>query len=306
MKINLIRRKFRTFIDNPSTFPIKLLYKISPLLDDKDYLKLLYRLTTGSSLNLEDPVTFGEKLQWLKIYYRKPIMTQMVDKHEAKNYVAKIIGDKYVTKTYGVWNSFDEINFNDLPNQFVLKTTHDQGGIVVVSDKHELNKDLARAKLTKHLKTKHYYLTREWPYKNVKPKIIAEQLLIDNENNYLIDYKFLCFDGDPKIMYIKHKDNLGYCFDFFDMDFNRLDITDAGYPNSDLKIEKPSNWESMVSLAKKLSKDWPHIRVDFYSVNSQIYFGELTFFTRGGIYPYTPNKWNYILGEWINLEKLNN
>lgn len=305
MNIPIIKRKALTFINNPKTLPIKMLYKISPLLKDDDYLKLLYRLTTGNSLDLDNPITFGEKLQWLKIHYRKPIMTQMVDKYEAKNYVAQTIGDQYVTKTYGVWDSFEDINFDKLPNQFVLKTTHDQGGIVVVTNKDKLDKASANRKLTHHLNTRHYYLTREWPYKNVKPRIIAEQLLIDNENNYLKDYKFLCFNGEPKIMYIKHKDSSGYCFDFFDMDFNRLNITDAGYPNSDLHIDKPSNWESMISLARKLSKGWPHIRVDFYSVGEQVYFGELTFFTHGGIYAYTPDKWNYILGEWINIEKLN-
>lgn len=305
MNIQIIKRKAHTFIKNPKTLPIKILYKISPILNDEDYLKLLYRLTTGNSLNLDDPITFGEKLQWLKVYYRKPIMTQMVDKYEAKDYVAQIIGNQYVTKTYGVWDSFNDINFDKLPSQFVLKTTHDQGGVIVVADKDKLNEASANRKLTHHLNTKHYYLTREWPYKNVKPRIIAEQLIVDHENNYLKDYKFLCFNGEPKVMYIKHKDNSGYCFDFFDMDFNRLEITDAGYPNSDLHIEKPSNWDSMICLAKKLSKGWPHIRVDFYSVKDQIYFGELTFFTRGGIYPYTPNKWNYILGEWINLEELN-
>lgn len=305
MNIKLIKRKAQTFIKNPKTLTIKLLYKISPLLNDEDYLKLLFPLKTGYPLNLDKPKTFNEKLQWLKINYRKPIMTQIVDKYESKNYAREIIGDEYLIKTYGIWDSFDEINFDELPNQFVLKTTHDQGGVVIVSDKEKLNLKFARTKLNDHLKTKHYYLTREWPYKNVKPRIIAEELLITNTADDLRDYKFYCFDGKPKLMYISHGRQGPICyFDFYDMNFNKLDISRPNHSQSNINFETPKNWNLMIELASQLSKGFPHLRVDFYNVDGKIYLGEMTFFQGGGMMSFYPFEWDLKLGSWISLEEL--
>lgn len=306
LKINIIKRKIRTLINNPLIFPIKFLYKISPLLSDEDYLKLLFPLKTGYLLNFRNPKTFNEKLQWLKINYRTPVMTRMVDKFASKEYAQEIIGDEYLIKTYGVWDSFEDIDFDKLPRQFVLKTTHDQGGVIIVTSKDELDKDYARNKLTSHLKTKHYYLTREWPYKNVKPRIIAEELIISKDTSTLCDYKFFCFHGTPKIMYISHEIEGGKkSLDFFNMNFEQLDISRPSYPASRAQFDFPENWNLMIDLAGKLSQDLPHVRIDFYNVEGKVYLGEMTFFTGGGMEPFKPFEWDLELGSWINLEKLN-
>ena len=304
MNINTIKRKLHTFIRNPKTLPTKILYKMSPILSDEDYLNLLFPLKTGYKLNLQNPKTFNEKLQWLKLNYRKPIMTQMVDKYESKNYARNIIGDEYLIKTYGVWDSFEDINFDELPNQFVLKTTHDQGGVVIVKNKNSFDLSSARSKLNNHLKTEHYYLTREWPYKNVKPRIIAESLLKSFDGSDLQDYKFLCFDGHPRLMYIvKGRQGVDFSRDFFDMQFRNVGIHNSKYPPSIQPIERPINWDLMQSLASKLSQGWPHLRVDFYEVDGRVYVGELTFFMHGGLGSF-PRKWDLELGSWINLKSL--
>lgn len=305
MKISIIKRKIKTVIKKPSVIPKKVLYFISPVLSDSPYLKMLFRISNGYKLNLSNPRTYNEKLQWLKINYRKPEMTQMVDKFAAKNFARKIIGDEYIVETYGVWNTFEEIDFDKLPEQFVLKTTHDQGGVVVVINKDGFDKKAAKEKLTKHLKVKHYFLTREWPYKDVKPRIMAEALLTDNKLGGLYDYKFYCFHGEPKAMYFSHKSESGiYYLDFFDMNFNKLDIRRPGFSQSNIEFSIPDGWELMKSLARDLSSGFPHIRVDFYSVNGKVYLGELTFFQGGGMMPFYPINWDYTFGSWIDLEKV--
>lgn len=306
MNITIFKRKALTFINNPKILPIKILYKISPLLKDEDYLTMLFPLKTGYPLNLDNPKTYNEKLQWLKINYRKPIMTQMVDKYDSKSYAGQIIGDEYIIETYGVWDSFEEIDFDELPNQFVLKTTHDQGGVVIVHDKENFDYKSAQSKLSDHLNTKHYYLTREWPYKNVKPRILAERLLTPKTDDDLMDYKFYCFDGEPKLMYISHGRQSATChFDFYDMSFQKLDINRPSYPQSDIDFKTPINWDLMIDLASQLSKGFPHLRVDFYNIDGKVYLGEMTFFQGGGMMPFNPFEWDLKLGEWINLEKLN-
>ncbi|WP_218645659.1 MULTISPECIES: ATP-grasp fold amidoligase family protein [unclassified Acinetobacter] len=307
MNMKVILRKFQTFLNNPRILLIKILYLISPIFSDALYLKLLFPLKTGYKLNLNKPRTYNEKLQWLKIHYKTPVMTKMVDKFLAKEFARNIIGDDFIVKSYGTWNSFEEIDFNVLPKSFVLKTTHDQGGVIIVRDKNKLDKEYAKNKLSKHLNRQHYFLSREWPYKNVKPRIMAEALLIDNEVDDLYDYKFYCFDGEPKIMYIAHGRHTDTCyFDFYDMDFNKLDISRPGYPQSNQHFEIPANWELMKQLARKLSLGFPHLRVDFYNINGRVYLGELTFFQGGGLMPFQPEIWDKVLGDWIHLEKLSN
>ena len=303
MKFQKIKRKVYTFIKNPQILPVKILYKISPLLNDEYYLKLLFPLKTNYKLDLSNPKTYNEKLQWLKLYYRKPIMTQIVDKYEAKEYARKIIGDEHIIESYGVWDSFDKINFDSLPDKFVLKTTHDQGGVVIVTNKNTFDKKAAKEKIERHLKFEHYYLTREWPYKNVKPRLKAEALLVNDKVGDLYDYKFYCFHGEPRLMYISHgrQSDTKY-FDFFDMQFNRLDISRPSFSQSDIDYTIPETWELMKELAKKLSTGFPHLRVDFYCVEGKVYLGELTFFQGGGMMPFKPAKWDNILGDWIDLE----
>lgn len=303
--MSLIKTKVITVIKNPKSILIKALHLTSPIFTDSLYLKLLFPISTGYRLNLKNPKTYNEKLQWLKINYRKPIMTQMVDKYAAKDFARDIIGNEYIIDSYGVWDSFEEIDFDVLPEQFVLKTTHDQGGVVIITDKDSFDREAAKENLTKHLKFKHYYLTREWPYKDVKPRILAEKLLSNNSVEDLYDYKFLCFNGKTEVMYVKHgSDDKGVFFDFFDMNFDRIDINTSSYPQSSISFPKPKNWELMKSLAEKLSKGWPHIRIDFYNINGNVYLGELTFYLHGGLSPFKPKEWNNKFGDLIDIEEI--
>lgn len=300
--ISIVKRKLQTVASNPRVIGVKLLYRLSPLLPDKLYLKLLFPLKVGYKLNLENPQTYNEKLQWIKLYYRKPIMSVMADKYAAKQYIENIIGDEYVVKNYGVWEHFNDIDFSTLPESFVLKTTHDQGGVVVVKDKNELDIKKAKAKLERHLKKGTYHLMKEWPYKNIQPRIIAEELLIDTEKGDLWDYKFYCFNGEPKLMYISHGRQADTTYlDFYDMDFEKQDISRPGFSASEKNINKPEQWELMKELSLKLSAGWPHLRVDFYCIDRKLYLGELTFFQGGGMMPFYPESWDYKLGEYIKL-----
>lgn len=305
MNKKIIFRKFRTFVKKPKVLFIKLLQLVSPILPDRIYLKMLFPLYTGYKLDLKNPRTYNQKLQWLKLYYRKPIMTKMVDKYEAKEYISQILGEEYVVKNYGVWNSFDEIDFDALPNQFVLKTTHDQGGVVICKDKTNFDYRQAKKKLNKHLKVKHFYLTREWPYKNVKPRILAEEFMEDPGSKDLKDYKFFCFDGKVKALFIAAERQSGneVKFDFFDREFNHLDIVQS-HPKSNITYTKPDNFDEMVRIAEKLSNGMPHVRVDLYTIGKEIYFGEFTFSHHGGLVGFTPEEWDYTFGEWIDLSKL--
>jgi hypothetical protein len=282
------------------------LVKFSFLFNDDFYLKALYRFEMGKKLNLTNPITYNEKLQWLKINYRIPEMTKMVDKYEVKKYVAELIGEKYIIPTLGVWNSFEEIDFDILPDKFVLKTTHDSGGVVLCKDKNTFDFKKAENKLNKHLKLNSYYLSREWPYKNVKPRIIAEKYMIEGDNEDLDDFKFFCFDGKPRALYVATERLSGNVkFDYFDMDFNHLDLVQS-HEQSNVKISKPRNFDRMVELSKVLSSGLPHVRVDFYNLEGEIYFGELTFYHFGGRTPFYPEEWDYKFGSWIDLTKMTN
>lgn len=297
--------KIRIAISNPRKLAVYLLCRIAPIIPDKLYLKWLFRLRMGYKLNLDNPQTFSEKLQWLKLYNRKPEYTQMVDKVGAKEYVAKIIGEEYIIPTIGVWDSVDDIDFDKLPNQFVLKCTHDSGGIVICKDKSKLDIESARRILRKGLKRDFYSTSREWPYKDVKRRIIGEQYMVDESGYELKDYKFFCFDGEPKALYIatdRGVEGEETKFDFFDADFNHLPFV-SGYPNANRKITKPQGFEEMKQLAAKLSQGQPHLRVDFYDINGKIYFGELTFFHMSGTTPFEPKEWDYTFGSWIKLPK---
>lgn len=304
--INVIPQKIKSFYKKIKYLFIKFLYTISPIFPDKLYLKLLFPLRTGYKLNLKNPQTYNEKLQWMKLNYRNDLYPKLVDKYEFKEYARKIVGNKYIIKTYGVWNSFDEIGFDALPEQFVLKTTHDQGGVVVCKNKSEFDIEKAKQKLNKHLKRRNlYYLMREWPYKYVKPRILAEELLIENDDIGLKDYKFYCFHGEPKILYISYgRQGSETYLDYYDIEFNKLDIKRPKYIQPKEIMKKPENYDEMLNLAKLLSKDEPHVRVDFYNINNQIKLGEFTLFQGGGMMPFYPKEWDFRMGDWINIETL--
>ena len=273
---------------------------------DKPYLQIFYYAEFGKFIDFKNPKTFNEKLNWLKLYYRRPDLITLVDKYEVKKYIADKIGEQYVIPTLGVWGKFEDINFNELPNQFVLKCTHDSGGLVVCKDKSKLNLKEVKAKIEKSLTNNYYLWTREWPYKGVKPRIIAEKYMEDQETGELRDYKFFCFNGEPKLMFVASERGLKNTkFDFYDMQFHHMNIVQH-YPNSEYSIEKPEHFEKMVMLAEKLSAGFPHVRVDFYEANGQVYFGEMTFYHMGAIVPFETEEWDKKIGDWLVLpDKIN-
>ena len=272
-------------------------------LSDEEYLKLLFAAHMDYPLNLETPQTFNEKLQWLKIHDRNPEYTKMVDKYEVKKYVADIIGEEYIIPTLGVWDRFEDIDFSQLPDQFVLKCTHDSGGIVICKDKSKLDIKAAKNKINKSLKSNYYYVGREWPYKNVKPRIIAEEYREDSETLDLRDYKFFVFNGVSKAMFIatdRQTAGTEIKFDFFDMNFNHLPFQN-GHPNAEAVPLKPKNFNKMKELAEKIGDGFPHVRIDFYEANNKVYFGEITFYHFSGFHSFVPIKWDYVFGQWIEL-----
>lgn len=273
------------------------------VLPDKLHIKARYALKMGKKLNLENPQTFNEKLQWLKLYDRKPIYTAMVDKYEVKQYIAERIGEEYIIPTLGVWDRFDDIDFNVLPNKFVLKCTHDSGGLVICKDKSVFDKAAAKKKIEKSLKRNYFLIHREWPYKNVKRRIIAEKYMEDSKTSELRDYKFYCFNGEPKFLYVSEglADHSTAKLSFLNMDWTFAPFRRNDFQNFDNLPEKPQNYENMCELAGQLSKNIPFLRVDLYEINGKIYFSELTFSPGAGFTKFYPEQWDYTLGEWIKL-----
>lgn len=273
---------------------------------DENYLKKIFQLKMNKPLNLECPTTFNEKLQWLKLYDRKPEYTMMVDKVEVKQYVAEKIGGEYVIPTLGIWNNPNEIDFIQLPDQFVLKCNHDSGGLCICESKNTFDITLAKKKLKKSLERDYYLWAREWPYKNVPRKILAEEYIQekshDNHKAELKDYKFMCFHGQVKCSFIcsDRFSEKGLHVTFFDRDWNVMPF-ERHYPSVKEGLPKPKNYEKMIELAETLSKDIPFVRVDFYEVDGKVYFGELTFYPGAGFEEFTPEIWDEILGSWIEL-----
>lgn len=271
---------------------------------DRKFLEKLFPLRVGYKLNLDNPQTFNEKLQWLKLYDRRPEYSQMVDKVEAKKYVADIIGDEYIIPTLAVYNNAEDIDFDALPNQFVLKCTHDSGSIVICKDKTKLNRKISIKKLAHGLKVNYFYQNREWPYKNVKPRIIAEQYMTNNGSE-LEDYKVHNFNGIPKIILLcrdRYKET-GLTEDFYSSNWEHLDILRPDHRNAINNADRPKKFDEMLRLSKQLSKNIPFLRSDFFIVGNKVYFNELTFFPASGMKPFVPVEWDYTFGSWIKLPK---
>lgn len=285
----------------------KLLKKVKyamRFIPDSIYIQIYYFAHFKKFCDLKTPSTYNEKLNWLKLHDHNPVYPTLVDKYEAKEYVARIIGNEYIIPTLGVWDTFDDIDFEKLPNQFVLKCTHDSEGLVIVKDKKKLDKNAAKEKIEAALKQNFYYIGREWPYKDVKPRIIAEQYMEDHVDGELRDYKFFCFDGEPKAMFIasdRASDHVK--FDYYDLKFNHLDIKQK-YPHAKEALRKPVTFEKMIEFSKILSKGFPHVRVDFYEVDGHLYFGELTFYHFSGFMPFEPDRWDKVFGDWLKLPKV--
>lgn len=293
--------KFLKAIRDPYWALSVILRRVSPMIkDDEKFIRWEYFLGMHKKLNLDNPRTFNEKLQWLKLHDKHEEYTSLVDKHEVKKIVANILGDQYIIPTIGVWDNVEDIDFDKLPSSFVLKTTHDSGGVVVCSDKSKLDIVKAKSKLKKSLRHNFYWEHREYPYKDVKPRIIAEKYMVDESGSELKDYKFFCFDGEPKMLYIATDRPYDTRFDFFDIEFNHLPFK-QGHPLASKKIVKPEGFEDMVKIAARLSQGFRHVRIDLYNINGKIYFGEYTFFHFSGNVPFDPEEWDYKIGEMLKL-----
>lgn len=280
-------------------------HELLKLIPDSIYLKNAYKKIMGKNLNLRTPKTFNEKLQWLKLHNRNPLYTTLVDKYAVKNWAARQIGDSYIIPTLGVWDKFEEIDFEKLPNQFVLKCTHDSGSYFICKDKSKLDKIEAQKRFTKALKRNFFYSGREWPYKNVHPRIIAEQYMEDR-NGAFVDYKFSCFNGVVDCVMVcldRHLNDVK--FYFFDKDWNlkRLNVRGKNAPD-DFTIPKPPCMDEMFEIAAKLSKDIPFVRVDLFECDGKIYFGEMTFYPDSGFDANLLPETDVYFGQKIDLSKI--
>lgn len=294
--------KFLYLIKHPSL----ILLKISNLgiitLSDDSFLKKRYLRVFGKKLDLKNPKTFNEKLQWLKLYDRNPEYINMVDKYEVKKYISKKIGKEYIIPTLGIYNNFDEIDFDNLPNQFVIKCTHDSGSIVLCNDKSMFDKEKCRNDINKALSKNYYFRGREWPYKNVKPRILIEQYMVDKKNRDLRDYKFFCFNGKVEFFKIDFDRFINHGANYYDRTGNLMYFGElVCEPNFEKKINMPINLDKMIELAEKLSRNILFLRVDFYEIENKIYFGELTFYPASGFGKFVPDEWDKKLGDLIEL-----
>ncbi|MBQ8564857.1 MAG: hypothetical protein IJ442_03365 [Bacteroidaceae bacterium] len=317
MLINKLKKFSYYLIHDINKIKLYLLYKFNWIFsNDEIYIKYIYKLRMKQELNLCKPRTFGEKLQWLKLYNRNPEYTRMVDKYEVKKYVADIIGEEYVIPTLGVWDKVEDIDYDALPNQFVLKSTHDSGGIVICKNKSLLDRVYVKKKIGKSLKRNYYNEKREWPYKYVKRRIIAEQFLSDSVHQDLIDYKFFCFNGQPRYCQVIRDRSTNETIDFYDMQWNHMPFVGLNpiAPNEYNPIVKnglnpvtrPSCLDNMIEICEKLAKNIPFVRIDLYIINNKIYFGEITFFPASGFGVFTPDNWNLVLGDMISLPNIKN
>lgn len=270
------------------------------------YLKVRFRLEMGYSLNLKHPKTFSEKIQWLKLYNRRPEYTMMVDKYAVKNYVAQKIGAEYLIPTLGVWDTPDDIEWDILPHRFVLKTTHGGGnyGVVICKDKSKLDKQQIITKLRESLRQDISYYSCEWPYKNVPRRILAEEFVDPSPEPDLLEYKLFCFNGKVRFLKVNIGRSLGLHINFYNLGFELLPFGEAWYPpNPEAEIKKPENFDLMISLAERFAAGIPLLRVDLYNVNGKIYFGELTFFPASGLENYEPVEWDRKIGDMLELPK---
>lgn len=281
----------------------KTCYLFGRLLPDELYLKMMYQVKLGRKLNFKEPLYFNEKLNWLKLYDRKDIYTKMADKYEVREIVGKRLGEEYLIPLLGVWEHVEDIDFSKLPEQFVLKCTHDSGSVIICKDKKNFDKKDALRKLAATMKTNYFYPSREWPYKNIRPRIIAEKYMVDESGTELKDYKIYNFGGEPKLIqvdfgrFVHHERNL------YTLDWNYIS-EEIEYPtNKNIQIARPECLEEMLACARLLAKGIPSVRTDFYSINGKVYFGEITFYQEGGFARFSSEAYSKKLGDWITLPK---
>ena len=284
---------------------MKLFRKLSRLIPDRIYLQIVYFKHFRRFINFNNPKTFNEKIQWLKLNYRNEEDTKLVDKYRVKQYITKLIGEEYVIPTLGVWKNVDDIDFKSLPEKFVLKCNNDSGGIVICKNKKDFDEAKAKSFLKERLKNNGYWYGREWPYKNVKPCIIAEKYMEDSISKDIKDYKFFCFNGSMEFFdididrFIEHRAN------YYDRNGNFLPFGKTYCPpDYTKKIEMPKNLDKMIELAETISHNTVLSRIDFYEIDGQVYFGEITFYPGSGFSPFTDEKWDYKLGDMIDLPNI--
>lgn len=288
-------------IKNPKLVMLFLLRsRIFHKIPDKTFIKIEYYLRTKKKLNLKNPKRYNEKLQYLKLYDRNPLYTKLVDKYEVRSYIENKIGEEYLIPMYGVYESYEDIDFDSLPNEFVLKPNHTSGDVYICKDKNEINHERLKKDIDSWMKKNYFWKHREWPYKNIKPKIICEKLMVDESGFELKDYKFFCYNGLVKNLFIATDRPNSTKFNFYDLNFNKLPFNQH-YPNFNKEVSKPTGFQKMIELSGELSKEIPHVRVDFYSINGKIYFGELTFYHFSGCEVFEPDEWDYIFGEYLNV-----
>lgn len=305
----MLSKKVKKGLKNPNLVLLKVWQKLSRYIhDDKLYLSVSFYLSHLKPMHWKNPKTFNEKLTWLKLWTKQNDFSNLVDKYEVRKFISETLGDEFLIPVLGVWDSVDEIDFSELPEKYVLKTTHDSGGVVVVKDGLT---DEDKNFLRRHLESNYFLKGREYPYKNVKPRIIAEKFVTDESGWDLKDYKIFCFNGRPEILFLaserfKNKNEKAK-FDYFDMNLTRLPIKSFGHGSTFKEGEKHPeipNFEEMLGLARKISKGFPFVRIDFYNVSGKIYFGEVTFFHDDGLVPIYPKEWDLKLGEMIELPKV--
>lgn len=289
---------------NKRNLPNSILKRCSKLFGDKSYLKIKFKLLFGYSLDLSNPRTFNEKLNWLKLYYRNPKQTMLADKFWVKEYIAKTIGEKYVVPCYGHWYRVEDIDFNKLPERFFLKSNQDSGGGMLIDQKKGVDyKDLNKRFSSKRIANLNWYWSsREWAYKHIEPCILAEEYLDEGTGHEVHDYKFWCFNGKPTYMYITNKGK-EIKENFYDMDFKPVDIN-HGFERTIPEYERPANFDKMKELAAILSEGLPFVRIDFFNANGRLNFGECTFYDWAGLRPFVDEKWDIKLGDLLSLPKL--
>jgi hypothetical protein len=298
--------KYLHYLKNLDYFTLYDLYKKYPdVLTDKMYLQVIYQNIFHKTLDLKNPQTFNEKIQWLKLYDRNPEYIKMVDKVLVKDYVAKIIGAEYIIPTIKVYQDVNDIIWENLPNQFVLKCTHDSGSTIICRDKKKFDFNTAKKNLNLFLDRNYYEVWREWPYKNINPRILAEEYLHDENEKEIIDYKLMCFNGVVNCSFVclNRRKKEGLNVDIYDRDWNKMPFERHYHPNSNKFLKKPVNYEKMIQFAEKLSKTISFLRVDFYEIKQKLYFGELTLYPGSGFEEFIPEEWDYILGKWLKLPK---
>lgn len=306
---NYLSKGIKFLKDKDYRFNILSNYGFYDSMDDEEFLKRKFKSNLKYDLNLLSPNTFSEKIQWLKINDRKDIYTILVDKYKVREYIKEKLGEEYLIPLIGIWDDPDDIDFNKLPDQFVLKCNHNSGlGMCICKDKSKLDISKVRRELKKGLKQDYYLTGREWPYKNVSRKIIAEKYMKNEHETELKDYKFFCFNGEPKYCQVISDRSTNETIDFFDMNWEHQEFIGLNnendsneFTNSKYTIEKPVTFEKMKEFAYILAKNTKFVRIDFYEIERKLYFGEITFYPASGFGNFKPSEWNEKLGEMVNL-----